>query len=180
MDPGDPNILYAAAFRVRRDAFSGGVPAVQFGPLAGIYRTQDAGKTWKRLTQGLPTRPMGRIGLAVWHKDPRVLYAVVPTDRTDLRVVRGQPPGLSGVVETGGVFRSRDRGQTWVKVNDLCPRPFYFGQVRIDPADERRFYVLGIPLYVTSNGGRTFSSNGVPAPTSMITTCGSTPPTRVI
>jgi photosystem II stability/assembly factor-like uncharacterized protein len=159
MDPGDPDTLYAAAYRLRRDAFSGGNPAEQFGPLAGLYKTTDGGKTWTRLTRGLPDRPVGRCGLAVWRKDPRVLYAVVQTDTTVLRreTEWGQPAKANADPTTGGVFRSDDRGETWVKVNDLCPRPFYFSQVRVDPRDDRRLYVLGVVLHVSTDGGKTFA-----------------------
>jgi photosystem II stability/assembly factor-like uncharacterized protein len=160
IDPGDPQTLYAAAYRVRRGPFAGPEPAVQFGPRAGIYRTTDAGRTWTRLTRGLPSRPYGRVGLAVWRKDPRLVYAVIQTDRTNTRRVAGQPAGTSGVVETGGIFRSRDRGETWVKVNDLCPRPFYFSKIRLDPNDPLRLYVLGIPLYFSRDAGKTFSPQG--------------------
>jgi photosystem II stability/assembly factor-like uncharacterized protein len=159
MDPADPDTLYAAAYRVRRDAFSGGNPAEQFGPLAGLYKTTDGGKTWARLTRGLPDRPIGRCGLAVSRKDPRVLYAVVQTDKTLLRreTEWGQPAKANADPATGGVFRSDDRGETWVKVNDLCPRPFYFSQVRIDPHDDRCLYVLGVTLHVSKDGGKTFA-----------------------
>src|SRR5262249_34662944 len=63
-----------------------------------------------------------------------------------------------GKVETGGVFRSDDRGATWKKVNDLVPRPFYYGQIRVDPTDEQRLYVLGVTLSISSNGGPTFTT----------------------
>jgi photosystem II stability/assembly factor-like uncharacterized protein len=159
LDPEDPTTIYAAAYRVRRDGFSGPNPAVQTGPLAGLYKSRDAGKTWKRLTRGLPTSPLGRIGISVWRKDPRLIYAVVQTERTDIRNVPGQKAGY-GPIEIGGVFVSRDKGESWVKLNDLCPRPFYFGQVRIHPTDSRRVWVLGIPLFVSSDGGRSFSAEG--------------------
>jgi photosystem II stability/assembly factor-like uncharacterized protein len=158
IDPADPRTLYAAAYRVRRGLFSGGNPEIQFGPKAGIYKTIDDGKTWKRLTVGLPTRPLGRIGLAVWRRDPRVLYAVVQSDRTDARHIAGQPQGNSAAVETGGLFRSDDRGDRWRKVNDLCPRPFYYGQVRIEPGDDQRIYVLGVQMHLSRDGGRTFNA----------------------
>jgi photosystem II stability/assembly factor-like uncharacterized protein len=166
MDPADAETLYAAAYRVRRDGFSGGNPVEQFGPLAGLYRTTDGGKTWVRLGKGLPDRPIGRCGLAVFRKDPRRLYAVVQSDKTLLQreTEWGQPAKASADPATGGVFRSDDRGETWVKVNDLCPRPFYFSQVRIDPEDDRRLYVLGVSLHVSKDGGKTFvSQDAAPA-----------------
>jgi photosystem II stability/assembly factor-like uncharacterized protein len=160
IDPAEPRTLYTTAYRVRRDAFSGPNPVVQFGPLSGIYRSRDGGTTWKRLTRGLPNRAMGRIGLSIYRKDPRIVFAVLQTDRTDVRRVAGQPPGTRFGSEAGGVFRSPDGGDSWVKINDLCPRPFYFGQIRVDPTDAQRLWVLGIQLFVSRDGGRTFEARG--------------------
>jgi photosystem II stability/assembly factor-like uncharacterized protein len=160
MDPGEPAILYAAAYQVRRDAFSGGNPAVLYGPGSGLFKTADAGETWTKLSGGLPARPLGRIGIDVCRKDPRIVYAVIQTDKTDIRTVPGQQAKAGNNAETGGIFRSRDKGETWTKVNDLCPRPFYYGQIRIDPNDEQRLYVLGISLHVSNDGGKTFQNTG--------------------
>jgi photosystem II stability/assembly factor-like uncharacterized protein len=171
LDPSSPDTLYAAAYCVRRDAFAGGNPETQTGPGAGLYKTTDGGKTWERLTRGLPRRPFGRCGVSVSPQDPRVVYAVVQTDRTSVTVV-GQTPNLRQRVltdpfgrkftenltaEHGGVFRSQDGGRTWAHVNSLCPRPFYYGQIRADPGDPRRVYVLGVAFYVSTDSGRTFS-----------------------
>jgi photosystem II stability/assembly factor-like uncharacterized protein len=60
----------------------------------------------------------------------------------------------------GGVFRSDDGGDTWVRVNSVNPRPMYFSQIRVDPSDDRHVYVLGIRLYHSQNGGKTFSMGG--------------------
>ena len=181
MDPKDPDTIYAAAYCVRRDAFSGGNPAIQTGPEAGLYKTTDAGKTWKRLNSGLPQRPLGRCGLAVSRKDPRVVYAVVQTDKTVLvrETELGQGARPSDQPDTGGVFRSSDKGETWVKLNDLCPRPFYYGAIRIDPNDPQRIWVLGVTLHLSVDGGRTFRRNQAPGRMLTITPCGSTRPTRI-
>jgi hypothetical protein len=72
----------------------------------------------------------------------------------------GQPAASGNLVETGGVFCSADGGNSWAKVNDLCPRPFYYGQIRVDPTNEQRVYVLGLALHVSTDGGKTFTNNG--------------------
>jgi len=165
IDPVEPAILYAAGYSVRRDAFSGGNPVTQTGPEAGLYKTSDGGKSWKKLTRGLPERPLGRCGLTVWRKDPRILYAVVQTDLTVLvrETEWGQPAGRNAQPETGGVFRSTDRGETWTKVNDLCPRPFYFSKIRVDPGDDQRVLILGVSMHLSLDGGRNFHRNMAPA-----------------
>lgn len=155
MDPEDPDILYGAAYQVRRDAFSGGNPAVQTGPGAGLYKTVDGGKSWHKLEAGLPTRPLGRCGISIYRKNPNIVYAVVQTDKT-LITVQGQPANKKLDLAAGGIFRSEDKGKTWTHVNSLCPRPFYYGQVRVDPSDDNNLYVLGINFHISRNGGRSF------------------------
>jgi cyanophycinase len=158
IDPQEPKRLYAATYCVRRDGYSGGNPATQTGPNTGLFRSEDGGKTWEKMTNGLPDRPLGRCGLAVYRKDPKIVYAVVQTDKTNVSVT-GQTPKEGTNVEIGGIFRSEDYGKTWTKLNDLCPRPFYYGQIRVDPNDDKRVYVLGLSLYVSDDGGKTFPNN---------------------
>ncbi len=170
MDPADPDTLYAAAWQVRRDSFSGGSPRVQTGESGGLFKTTDAGKTWEKMKGGLPANSYGRCGLAVYRKNPDVVFAIVQTNETAGALTNaGQPatmvskdgkPGAVGKVETGGVFRSADKGKSWKKINDLCPRPFYYGQIRVDPSDEKRLYVLGVTLQTSADGGLTFAVIG--------------------
>jgi photosystem II stability/assembly factor-like uncharacterized protein len=160
LDWRNPNVVYACAYPVRRDAYAGGNPARQTGPTGGIYRSLDAGLSWQRLSAGLPSGSIGRSGIDIGRQDPLLLYAVIQTDRTDDRL-HGQAAQPGGAIESGGVFCSHDGGNHWTKVNDLCPRPFYFGQIRIDPVDPQIIYVLGTSLYVSRDGGNDFHALGL-------------------
>jgi photosystem II stability/assembly factor-like uncharacterized protein len=138
MDPSNASVLYAAAYQRRRTpwGFSGS------GPGSGLYKTTDGARTWTKLVSGLPSGDLGRIGLDVYRRNGAIVYATIEHRRE------------------GGVYRSDNAGKTWAKVNGLNPRPLYYSQVRIDPTDDRRIYVLGPPLYVSDDGGKTFRSDG--------------------
>lgn len=151
LSPADPNTLYAALYARRRTpwSFTSG-PALTGGRDAGgVFRSTDGGATWKKLTNGLPPQT-GRIGLAVSAASPKVVLAVV----------QSEAGGTSGIDEiesrAGGVFRSEDGGDTWVRTARLNPRPFYFSQIRVDPVNDQRVYVLGYALSVSDDGGKTF------------------------
>jgi len=160
MDPRDSNTLYAAAYEMRRDGFAGGDPGKQWGPGSGIYKTTDGGRNWRKLSSGLPRGDLGRIGLAIAASNPAVIYAVVqtpttvPAGTTD----EGPPPAPTGprTMRDGGVFRSDDRGETWRWVNQVNNRPFYYSQIRVDPANENHVYVLGSNNSESDDGGVTF------------------------
>lgn len=133
MDPSNPKVLFAAAYARRRTGwgFNGG------SEQAGLYKSVDAGRTWRKLTEGLPSGPLGRIGLDIYRKNSNIVYATV--EHRD-----------------GGVFRSDDKGESWTKVNALNPRPMYFSQIRIDPNEPQRIYVNGVVLHISDDGGKTF------------------------
>ncbi|NIT98888.1 MAG: hypothetical protein GWM91_27330, partial [Actinobacteria bacterium] len=90
------------------------------GPGSGIYKTTDGGRTWRRLTNGLPAGDKGRIGLAIARSNPEVLVALVEH------------------AEEGGTYRTEDGGRTWQRVNRLDPRPMYYSHVVIDPTTDQR------------------------------------------
>lgn len=81
MHPQDPETLLVATYERRRDAYCTNDPCVKFGPGAGLHKTTDGGKTWKRITAGLPTCDLGRIGLDWYPKDPRIVYMVLESAR---------------------------------------------------------------------------------------------------
>ncbi len=132
---GNGRILYAAAYQRRRRGwgFVGG------GPHSGLYRSLDGGDNWEQLKNGLPAGDTGRIGISVSSSHPHIVYAIVEN-------------------EQGGVFRSQDRGSSWKRVNQLNPRPMYYSQIRVDPVNPDKVWVLGSPLFLSIDGGKTFSS----------------------
>src|SRR5262249_1479780 len=109
----------------------------------------DGGRSWRKLAGGLPPRT-GRIGLAVFPGDPKIVYAVIGSDE-------GGTQGINDLrSKSGGVFRSEDGGATWTRMSPMTPRAFYFSQIRVDPKDDRRVYILGYALHVSDDRGRTF------------------------
>ena len=132
MDPTDPSIMYAAALQRQRKAYS----FVGGGPESGIYKSVDGGDTWKKVTEGLPKRDIGRIGLSVSRSQPRTVYASMETNTTE-------------------VYRSDDFGESWTKKGTYFQFPWYMGQIRVDPKNPDRLYELGVPLFVSEDGGAT-------------------------
>ena len=80
IDPKSPDTIFAASYEVRRDAFDGNDPARRFGVQSGIWKSQDGGDSWKRLSTGLPSVKLGRCSLALWPEDPKLLYALIETE----------------------------------------------------------------------------------------------------
>lgn len=283
MDPRDPDTLIVAMWDRQRDEFDSHVgeppladgydgydPARKWGPGSAIWKTTNAGRTWKKLTRGLPSSHLGRVGLDWYRKDPKIVFAivdcarigmgtppppqpylgvigentpggarlnqviaggpaqraglqeqdvivavderVVPSYDTLLELVRarkvgdplrlsvsrgtervsveltlgarpvpgnqgpnrnrpwlatlaGQPENIQNQQgpnghEYGGVYKSTDGGESWMRINSLNPRPMYFSQVRVDPSDDQHVYVLGVSLYRSSDGGKTFRPDG--------------------
>jgi photosystem II stability/assembly factor-like uncharacterized protein len=149
MAPGDPSTLYAAMYTRLRTPWS-----YQSGSESGgIFRSRDRGRTWQKLAGGLPKRT-GRIGLAVCSSKPGSLFAVVESDEG------GSIDDFESKSRSGGVFRSDDRGDTWTRLSPHTPRPFYFSQIRVQPDNDQRVYLLGFDLYVSDDGGRTFRAGG--------------------
>jgi photosystem II stability/assembly factor-like uncharacterized protein len=162
IDPANPQVVYTAAWQQRRGPFDGGNPAQMTGPGGGLFKSADGGATWTKMTSGLPARPLGRCGLAISRQNPNLVYAVIQTDKTLTDTTGNRPKANAGDIDIGGLFRSEDAGRSWKKVNDLCPRPFYYGQVRVDPTDSNRIYVLGVRMYASADGGKTFRDDAAP------------------
>ena len=81
MRPDDSDTLLVATYERERDLFCTNDPSKKWGPGSGIYRTTDGGKTFERISEGLPTCDLGRIGLDWYVKDPNVVYAVIESEQ---------------------------------------------------------------------------------------------------
>ncbi|MFO0953230.1 MAG: PDZ domain-containing protein [Isosphaeraceae bacterium] len=81
MSPADPETLFVATYERLRDLYDVGDPVKKFGAGSAIYRTTDGGKSFTKLTKGLPTVKLGRIGLDLYRKDPKTVYAVVESEK---------------------------------------------------------------------------------------------------
>ncbi len=142
VDPKNPQVIYAAAYRFRRTpwSFSDG------GPEDAIYKSVDGGESWIRLEgHGLPKGPVGRIGLAVAPSDPNIVYAVM------------------GTRKEGVLWRSDDAGRHWTMVSDdheVDVRPFYFSHIAVDPQNPDHVFALSMYLMESRDGGHTFHPTG--------------------
>ncbi len=99
MHPKDPDTLLVASYERKREEFDVGDPAVKYSEQSGIHKTTDGGKTWKRLTEGLPTVKLGRIGLDYYRKNPDVIFALVESEENGKgeEVPEHQRPAYMGI-----------------------------------------------------------------------------------
>ncbi len=140
MDPRNPDVLLAAAYQRRRHVWT----LIDGGPESAIYKSEDAGASWRKVTQGLPEVDLGRIGLALAPSDPDRIYAIVEAAR-----------------DKGGIYRSDDRGESWTKRSDyMSSSPQYYNELFCDPLDRDRVYSMDTFMHVTSDGGVTWEKVG--------------------
>lgn len=134
--PQSPNTLIASSYQRRRHVWT----LINGGPESGIYKSDDAGATWRQITAGLPEVDKGRIGLAIAPSNPEIVYAIV-------EAADGK----------GGVFRSTDRGETWEKRSDyMSTSPQYYNELVCDPSNADHVYSLDTFLHESWDGGRSF------------------------
>ncbi len=141
--PTNPQILYASMWeRIRGLTYR-----QSFGETSGIWKSTDGGTTWNEMTSGLPSgNNVGRIGIAIAKSNPDVLYAFY--DLADSEVA---------------VYKSLNGGTSWTRTNDGALYGmnsnfgWYFGQVRVDPENANRVFVMGVNLFRTENGGSSWT-----------------------
>ena len=136
VDPSDFNNIVATSYQRRRHVWT----LINGGPGSGIHKTTDGGKTWSRISSGLPKDHMGRIGIAMAPSAPQTLYAIVESND-----------------EEKGVYRSNNFGQTWQKRSShMTSSPQYYNELVIDPKNPNRLYALDTFTKVSEDGGKSF------------------------
>ncbi len=141
MMPSNPTILYAAAWKAERKPWtivSGGTPEE-----GGVYKSIDAGESWEKVTEGFPSKLIGKIDLEVCAADSRIVYALVEAPKKE-----------------GGLYKSVDQGETFMQVTDhngIRSRPFYYTNIRVDPTNPNIIYGLATGYYKSEDGGKKWS-----------------------
>ncbi|WNC73679.1 FlgD immunoglobulin-like domain containing protein [Thalassotalea psychrophila] len=143
IDSSNPDKLYAATWQRQRT-----LPAfVGTGKGSAIHTTDDGGKTWRKLSEGLPTTDIGKIGLAISAINPDVVYAGIELNQ-----------------RKGGFYRSADQGASWTKMSDAVAGgtgPHYYQEIFADPHRFDRVYMASNYTQYSDNGGKTWTPMNV-------------------
>jgi photosystem II stability/assembly factor-like uncharacterized protein len=138
IDPRNANVLYATAHQRQRKVYT----YIGGGPESAIYKSTDGGTTWNKLSQGLPSGDVGRIGMDISPVNPDVLYAVIEA------------------AEGAGTYRSTDRGASWSKMSGFSTSGNYYQELFCDPKDVDKIYITDTYFMVSEDGGKTMNRLG--------------------
>ncbi|MGH9313845.1 MAG: WD40/YVTN/BNR-like repeat-containing protein, partial [Vicinamibacterales bacterium] len=138
MDAKNPDVLVAGTWQVVMQTwamFSG-------GPGSGVYKSIDAGETWKRIEHpGLFKPPVGKIDVAIAPTNSNRVYALAQTPNQ------------------GSLWRSDDGGTSWKVVSwdrTLIGRAGYYIRLAISTKDENEVFVMSSSPHRSNDGGLTF------------------------
>ncbi len=169
LNPDETDILYAASYWKKRTPWT-------FEPgsdKSRIYKTTDGGKTWKKLSGGLPEGPLGRIGLALCRARPEIVYAVIQNLNPKPGYTGKEPVKFDEFTDHsfdhligGEVYRSENGGRDWRRINDpektdVSGKAAYsFNKIFVDPQDPDKVYIIGADMYYTLDGGESWPRRG--------------------
>ena len=138
MDPSNPRILYAGAWRAERKPWT----LISGSEDGGIYRSRDGGNTWDKVEGGLPQGIVGKTAIAISPANPDRIWVLLEAEG-----------------DLGGLYRSDDGGERFTRINgdaNLRQRPWYYIHIYADPKDENTIYGLNVGFHKSIDGGRTF------------------------
>ena len=141
--PYNPNIMFAGFYHRLRQPAS----FISGGENGGLYKSIDGGKSWKKITKGLAKGSSGMIDISIHLNNPDIMVMAYEADEN----LPEDEPGT-------GVYISYDQGESWKHLLKHAVRPFYHGQIEIDPIDPDNIYVVSRGFMMSNDGGKTFSS----------------------
>ncbi|MCG6987167.1 MAG: glycosyl hydrolase [Gemmatimonadetes bacterium] len=144
VDPRDPDLVYVAALG---DPFGD-------NPERGVYRSRDGGRTWEKAL--FLNDSTGAVSLAMDPSNPRVIYAGMwRAERKPWTLISGGPEG--------GVYKTTDGGDHWVKLGGGLPQGIV-GKVTVTVSggNPQRVWAMveakpGNGLYRSDDGGATWT-----------------------
>ncbi len=152
LDPTNPDIVWATSWERERKPWillSGG------GPNNGLWNSTDGGSNWTRIEGGglPPSDRNGKMSVDIFPDDPSIMFVRIENFADDPEAPepeeggsrqfmrRRTPPSLSGT------YRSTDGGRIWERFDRRNGRAFYYNQLRVDPHDANRVYLIEGSLY---------------------------------
>ncbi|MEO1081021.1 MAG: glycosyl hydrolase [Pseudomonadota bacterium] len=138
IDPRNPERVYAATWQHHRTVAS----LMDGGPKSAIYRSEDGGDTWNKLSEGLPEGKMGKIGLALSPMQPDIVYAAIELNR-----------------RAGGIWKSLDRGESWTQQSDVISGgtgAHYYVELYASPHRFDHLYLMDAQMKESTDGGQTW------------------------
>lgn len=140
IDPRNPDVLYCASYQRRRHVYT----LIDGGPESAIYKSVDAGASWEKLSAGLPSGDVGRIGLTISPANPDYVYAIIELPNAK-----------------GGLYRTTNRGASWEKRSDhVAGSPQYYNRLFADPKNPERIFSVETYSKVSLDGGKNFKNLG--------------------
>ena len=140
--PKNPDIMYAGFYHRLRQPAS----FISGGEQGGLYKSIDGGKNWKKITNGLAKGKSGMIDISIHLKNPKIIVMAYEADEN----LPENEPGT-------GVYISYDEGESWNFLLKHAVRPFYHGQIEIDPINPDNIYVVSRGFMISNDGGKSFS-----------------------
>ncbi len=140
--PKNPDIMYAGFYHRLRQPAS----FISGGEQGGLYKSIDGGKNWKKITNGLAKGKSGMIDISIHQKNPKIIAMAYEADEN----LPENEPGT-------GVYISYDEGESWNFLLKHAVRPFYHGQIEIDPINPDNIYVVSRGFMISNDGGKSFS-----------------------
>src|SRR5437764_2391648 len=139
IDPSHPETVYAALWEAREGPWENGS---WNGTNGGIFKSIDGGRTWKQLTNGLPT-DIVQANLGIAASAPQTLVAAIATKKA------------------GQLYRSEDGGESWkLATEDDRPGARIGGGdlplIRIDPQHPNIVYSASVVCWKSTDGGKTW------------------------